>query len=101
MLAGWLQVPAGAESFKVKVRMGVNLHGLAVVEGVQSVEEYEDAAPAPEVGTTSTGRVLRRAPRARGGSNASNATPHWQRSSTAWGRSASAGVGCSKRRSGL
>lgn len=37
-----VQVPAGAETAKLKVKISLNLHGLVSVEQVQAIEELED-----------------------------------------------------------
>ncbi|GIL79849.1 hypothetical protein Vretimale_12448 [Volvox reticuliferus] len=42
---GPFQVPAGAETAKLKVKVTLNLHGLVHVEQVQSIEEVEEEAP--------------------------------------------------------
>ncbi|EFJ49538.1 heat shock protein Hsp70E [Volvox carteri f. nagariensis] len=44
---GPFQVPAGAETAKLKVKVELNLHGLIQVQQVQSIEETEEEAPAP------------------------------------------------------
>ncbi|KXZ55613.1 hypothetical protein GPECTOR_2g1163 [Gonium pectorale] len=43
---GPFQVPAGAETAKLKVKISLNLHGLTSLEQVQAVEEVEEEAPA-------------------------------------------------------
>ncbi len=37
-----VQVPAGAETAKLKVKISLNLHGLVAVEQVQAIEELEE-----------------------------------------------------------